>query len=567
MSHLKQHAQRVGVTPQSEPMREDQVANSAGGFSWQVGPFERLRRFLVLGTEGGSYYASQKGLTETNIDALKECLATEGERMVDEIVAISDGGRAPKNDYAIFALAYVVAHGDDLAKENALRALPKVCRIGTHLFMFMGFLDSFGTLTGRAKRRAIGRWYTEKSVDQVAYQAVKYRQREGFSHRDALRLSHPASKVSSGNPTSDVSGPHKALFEWIVKGEGAIVGLPEIIEGYTHAQEARTPKDTADLVRTFNLPREALKTEHLTAPEVWEALLDVDMPLTAMIRNLANMTRIGVLAPNSAGTRKVIETLSDGEKLCKARIHPIAVLSALRTYASGYSVRGTNTWNPVVQIVDALDAAFYKAFGNVESSGKRFLLALDVSGSMGGGEVGGVPGLTPRDASAAMALVTAATEPGFECVGFTASGGREYGGYGGYTKPVRGIDLNALGDGLTALPISPRQRLDDAITTVSNLPFGATDCSLPMQFAQKHEREIDVFCVYTDSETWHGAIHPAQALTQYRKASGIDAKLVVIGMVANPFSIADPNDVGMLDVVGFDTATPNIITDFAAGRI
>ena len=72
------------------------------------------------------------------------------------------------------------------------------------------------------------------------------------------------------------------------------------------------------------------------------------------------------------------------------------------------------------EIVDALDAAFYTAFGNVEPAGKRLLLALDVSGSMAGGSVAGVPGLTPRDASAALALVTAATETQYEIVGFFA---------------------------------------------------------------------------------------------------------------------------------------------------
>jgi len=38
--------------------------------------------------------------------------------------------------------------------------------------------------------------------------------------------------------------------------------------------------------------------------------------------------------------------------------------------------------------------------------------------------------------------------------------------------------------------------------------------------------------------------------------------LVVVGMVSNGFSIADPTDAGMLDVVGFDTATPALISDF-----
>jgi 60 kDa SS-A/Ro ribonucleoprotein len=33
-------------------------------------------------------------------------------------------------------------------------------------------------------------------------------------------------------------------------------------------------------------------------------------------------------------------------------------------------------------------------------------------------------------------------------------------------------------------------------------------------------------------------------------------------MVSNGFSIADPNDAGMLDVVGFDAAAPAVIADF-----
>jgi 60 kDa SS-A/Ro ribonucleoprotein len=36
-----------------------------------------------------------------------------------------------------------------------------------------------------------------------------------------------------------------------------------------------------------------------------------------------------------------------------------------------------------------------------------------------------------------------------------------------------------------------------------------------------------------------------------------------VGMTSTGFSIADPNDAGMLDVVGFDAATPAVIGDFA----
>ena len=311
-------------------------------------------------------------------------------------------------------------------------------------------------------------------------------------------------------------------------------------------------------MREFRLPREALKPEHLTSPEVWEALLE-EMPMTALIRNLATMTRVGVIGRRSAGTAKVVAQLGDRDRIRRARVHPIAVLAALRTYAAGRGARGRGEWTPVREIVDALDASFYTAFGNVEAAGKRLLLALDVSGSMTSGWVAGVPGLSPRDASAALALVTAATEPDYEIVGFF--GGKR--GWKSHTKSPWGFGEQ----GLTPLAISPRQRLDDAVKAVSNLPFGGTDCALPMLYARARELEVDAFVIFTDSETWAGDVHPAEALREYRRVSGIDARLIVVGMVSNNFSVADPSDPGMLDVVGFDTATPQLISDFARGAL
>jgi len=38
-------------------------------------------------------------------------------------------------------------------------------------------------------------------------------------------------------------------------------------------------------------------------------------------------------------------------------------------------------------------------------------------------------------------------------------------------------------------------------------------------------------------------------------------------MTSNGFTIADPNDAGMMDVVGFDSAAPQVISNFARGEI
>jgi 60 kDa SS-A/Ro ribonucleoprotein len=238
----------------------------------------------------------------------------------------------------------------------------------------------------------------------------------------------------------------------------------------------------------------------------------------------------------SDATKRVVEELGNDERLNRARVHPMAILLALRTYAAGKGLRGSGEWAPVPAVVDALDRAFYAAFANVEPTGKRYVLGLDVSGSMGWCSVAGSP-MTPAEGSAAMAMVTLATEP--ECM------------------PM------AFATEFRPLPLTPRMRLDDALKRTRGMAFGGTDCALPMLWATKNKVKADVFVVYTDNETWFGKVHPAQALREYRDRMGIGAKLVVVAMAANPFSIADPADGGMLDVVGFDATVPQALAEFA----
>src|SRR5579884_4132546 len=124
-------------TPQSEPIPgSSQVANSSGGFSFAVDDWVRLDRFLVLGTEGGSYYATERELTIDNAQAVQRCIHADGLRTVNRIVEISEAGRASTNDPAIFALAMAASLGSAATKAAALAALPRVCRTGTHLFQF-----------------------------------------------------------------------------------------------------------------------------------------------------------------------------------------------------------------------------------------------------------------------------------------------------------------------------------------------------------------------------------------------------------------------------------------------
>lgn len=527
--HLLAHGTRS--TPQSEPTSDDQVLNEAGGYVFAVDKWTMLRRFLILGTEGGSYYVDERKATLSNIKSLKACIAEDGIKTVDEIVAISDGGRAPKNTQALYALAVCFSLGDKATKLAAGQALPKVARIATHLYEFVSYAETMRGW-GRMMRKAVSEWYA-RNPDQLAYQAIKYRQRDGWSHRDLLRLAHPKNAENA------------AIFNWIAHGMQEADGFTldvkggDLILAFEKAQAAKTPKETAELVRKYRLPREALNTDHLSDKLVWQALLEQKMPMTALIRNLANMTRIGVL-DGTDEKQIVLDAIGSQDAIRKARIHPMALLVAQRTYAQGRGFRGTNTWSPLAWVTDALDEAFYLAFDNVEPTNKRLLLAVDVSGSMMSGQVAGSP-LTPREGGVAMGLVTLHVEPNVDVVGYDTS--------------------------IWTSGISRRQRLDDAMAGFPNTGQG-TDCSLPMRYAIDKNKTYDAFVQYTDSQSWYGRReHPWQALQTYRQKTGLDARSVVVSMVANQYSTNDQNDAYSLDVVGFDTATPGLISEFISGNI
>ncbi|HET7622075.1 MAG TPA: TROVE domain-containing protein, partial [Gemmatimonadaceae bacterium] len=437
------------VTRQAEPIPgTTQLPNSAGGYGWAVDRWTRLDRFLILGSEGGTFYVGERELTREHAASAIECVAEDGVRVVRRVAEISDSGRAPKNDPALFVLALAAGLGDDATRASAFAALPAVARTGTHLFHWLQYVKAFRGW-GRGVRNAVGRWYTEKSPTDLVYQLLKYQKRDGWSHRDALRLAHP----------KPPSVAHDLLFRFVTKGwdgvlqlDGAVAdafradGVIERIEAVL-AIRSMKPREAASVIYNYRLTREMLPTELLAHPEVWDALLD-SMPLSALVRNLGVMSKVGLLVPGSAAVGTVVARLGDREALRRARVHPVALLAALRTYAQGRGMRGQNSWTPVSQVVDALDGVFYLAFENAPSTGKRIMLALDVSGSMVA-PVHGLPFISCREASAAMALVTAAREPNHRFVAFTSGSNlsawrAQYG------------SLNATG--LTPLAISPRQR-------------------------------------------------------------------------------------------------------------
>jgi len=519
-------------TPQTQPIlgREaEMVANSAGGVVFALDDWSYLDRFLILGSEQNSYYATARALTIKAASNVLKLIALDPIRVVNRIVEISDSGRAPKNDSAIFALALVAIHGSEDGRKVAYDTLPKVCRIGTHLFQFVEAINEMGKWNAGAKR-GVSNWYNSKDVDKLAYQMLKYQNRNGWKHRDVLRLAHvkPDGLYRS------------SLYGWAAESKpqlGKLLSLPEIIVAYKDLHLEGSEKLALQCIEDYNMSWEMLPTHLLKSPAIWEALLP-GMGYTALIRNLGRMGAIGMLKPLSDTSIKVIDKLSDGEALRRSRVHPISVLSAYKTYGQGKGDKGSLTWDVNQRVVEALNSSFYDAFENVEPTGKKFFMGIDCSGSMFSANVCGLNNLNAAEAAAVMAMAIVRNESNYWIGGFN-------------TK-------------MSELRISPNMQLKAVLTEIADFHWGGTNVSLPMLHATQHKMDVDCFVSITDNETWAGSTHPTEALRRYRQEMNKpNACAVVCGTSVTNFTVADPKDPRQLDVVGFDAAAPQIIADFA----
>lgn len=188
-----------GSVDQAQKLSADQTENNAKTQSWKTDDITRLRRFLSIGSEGGSFFIEPKQLGRENAQSILSLIADgKGPDVVNEIVKFSDESRTVRMDAVIFALALCARSQDLKTKQEAYKVLAGVCRIPTHLFKFIDNAQSLSagpnmktpTGWGRAQRKAIKDWYNKKDPKDLAVAVTKYKRRGGWSHVDVIRLAH-----------------------------------------------------------------------------------------------------------------------------------------------------------------------------------------------------------------------------------------------------------------------------------------------------------------------------------------------------------------------------------------
>ncbi len=508
--------------------KNEMAKNDGGGYSFTIAKMQMFERFLNLGAVNGTFYLSKEQHQYNNIDCVIECIKSNGVECVKKIAEVSSKGSAHKNDHAIYALALAFTHGDVLTKREAVNVFSSVVRIGTHLFMFVDYIKSMRGF-GKSVRTAINNWYLNKSDKTLALQLTKYQQRNGWSHKDVFRLSHP-NFGSEGNKSN--------LAKWAVGKTDLNYSNDECynyIKGMNELKDAKTERNILKIISKYSLQREHIPTEYLNLPSVQEAMLP-NMGATAILRNLGNFSKSNLVGTFSSASKFIIEKFSDRDFIKNAMLHPLTIYTAMKTYSSGRSVLGSGVWNVDNNIVSCLEEAFYMSFDLFEPTGKNFFYGIDVSGSM-------ASPMYPNNYSyCEVAAILAMSHVRAEKFTFV----------GGFSSKF------------TPLNITRKDNLASAVKKCQDNNFGSTNLAASIEYAKSRKMDVDCFVFITDNDINSGG-HPSLVFQEYKKQMGKpNTKMVTCALQSTRYTVSDPNDPTMVDVQGFDPSLGNFISNFVA---
>lgn len=484
-----------------------------------MGTWRQFRRFLIIGSVT-SFYTPCNKKADGLLRCVKELHKDRKEQdMIREIVDVIVSKKTYNRSFAYSALAKVVECAPNVRGQVLWDVLPKIC---ANIRDVMELLSYLPKSWGRTTKRAIENWMLSFSSHAMAWQMTRYRQQCGFTVQDILRLVHP--------------NPHRGapnfceLFAYVAdkwSSDSFSESTKEFHEYLEDLEKVRhtTLTDTAvTLIQKHKLSFEHVgQSDLLTEPAVWCSLIQ-NMSSEELVSHLSRILQVPRI--DTTCVCNAISAKHDS-------VHPLAWFEALRS---------TQHDAPTcVDVHHALDRAFHRSLKNLEPTLLQYMLAIDVSGSMRCSPCHGAPGLSARDAAAAIATCFLACEPF--------------------------VRVTAFSDILRTLHLYQGDSLQTVLSTISHLSFDSTDCSLPMMYALEHNIQVDCFVIITDSETSCYTVAPSEILEKYRQNVNPYAKLVVVATSTETVGVAQPWNRNMLDIAGMDRHVFSLIQDFASGRV
>jgi 60 kDa SS-A/Ro ribonucleoprotein len=531
-----------------------------------VDPFDRLTRFLLLGSDEGCYQASGREMKLEAATSLKECLALDPVKTVETIVAF---GKQRKVDPepAIFSLAMVAAgkFGDspahEMARLSAIRNMQQICIPGSDMLLFADFYRKMGGKFTKPLRHALKNWYFEQPLETLADDILSRPRAGSLTHTRLLQLVHPDRADSKRNSVLRYATAGAAgLGEGEVKrfeGDAALgtanrphrfdarpaihQPLPAVIRGAEIARNAGSDAEIIEAIDRFALKREHVPREaRLASPAICGALA-AKMSIAELLANLPEMACAGWVAAGSEGAEEICRRLAAGEAVDLGLL-PWSLLTAWRTYASG--VQATMRWSPLAAVSKSLEKAFYDALSVGPRLNSRLLLSINPSVAMRSQAVLGKDGegVTALDGASALAIWLMKLNDGV-------------------------THVTALGQTIRSLDVNQGHTLTHLAREIGSAADMTADSREAIRYAKDNGLKIDDFVVLTNRVVEQGDDYDSAAdiLDNFRSETGIGAKLATLCLASTSVGMADRFDRGMLDFAGFDAKAQWMLLDHLSG--
>lgn len=512
--------------------------NYAGGRAFSLDSEAALAQYASTAMFGSTYYADGR---EQLDQLLKHAAACDPVFVAKAAVYSRENGWL--KDAPAVLLAHVTSRFGDPKRGEYARiafrsAFPRVIDNGKMLRNFCQVIAS--NVVGRQNfghtpRGAINAWFNRRSGDQLFRDSVGG---DKPSLADCIKMTRPKPE------TLEKAAQLRYLIGRPLHEAAQFDMLSPTMQAYELFKSHKLSKGEIGPTPMPNVDFRLLDSLPLDKEEWKEIARNAKWMMTRM--NLNTFQRHGVFEDPEM-VKMIAARLADRDEVLRSRNYPYQLFQAFR-----------HANNEVPNSVrDALQDAMEYATANIPSYDGNIVLALDVSGSMHSGQVGGRPGKP----SGVMAIEVAAL--------FAAA----------ILRRNPNCKLLPFSDRLNT---GYRPNTRDSVMTVAqqlaSLPSGGTDCSLPLQYLNGANEKramitgVDAVIYLSDNESWinrqgygigygHGQTTGMMAEWGRFKQRNPKAKLVCIDLTPNSTTQA-PNDKDRLNVGGFSDKVFDVVDAF-----
>jgi 60 kDa SS-A/Ro ribonucleoprotein len=441
------------------------VTNHEGYPAFTASDEQRYVQTLLTNTLGNTFYVSQKDLLEESKMHHARMVAVAPEFVAKALVYARNKGYM--RTQPVYGLACLVAYKGDAKEVERRRKIAasifgEIIQTPNDLYDFVTLAGTLGCkLNSRGLKKMVTTWLNAKMNE---YWAIKYgANKEEVSLRKVLRHFHPA---------------HTELYRYMrAKKGGFEANLAELpkIRAFEALKVASTDAEKVKAIQEGGLPHEVATAFAGTSTDVWNAIVP-NLPIFALLKNLATLERHGVLEANRA---RIEGMLTSEVQIAKSKIFPYRYAKAMEHVQASW-------------LQDALRVAVEKSFVNVPPLAGKTVVFLDVSGSMEGDRI-------KQSSLFAMSVM----------------------------KQAADSRLFLFSMGTQEFKFS---RIDSLLTQANSITAnGGTDTSSPLRKLLAEKCNVDNIVLITDEQQNQGAPFN-QVLEQYRRSVNAEVKLFIINV-------------------------------------